>query len=224
MAIRIAHHASHRADSESYWNWEAWIEGGASELDAIDHVEYRLHSSYPRSNRVSKSRRARFRISSYGWGEFRLHATAHCKDGSTEKLEHWMSFREEGAEGRGELKRVFLSYAASDSRAAQDSRRALEAAGIEVVGPENLEVGVPWQVAIRDEIESSDAMVVITPETANTAVEMEVSIALESHKTIIPVTFAFRSNETHRRLSDVQELRIKDPSEIPAALRLRENE
>lgn len=218
MTIRIAHSAEPREGSKSYWNWEAWIDGDASELDAIDHVEYRLHESYPRPNRISKSRNSRFKISSYGWGEFRLYATVQLKDQSQTKLEHWISFSKDGPKASRELKRVFMSFAASDSRVAQESRSVLEAAGIEVVSPEDLKTGLPWQIALRDEIESSDAMIVITPETANTAINTEVSIALESHKTIIPVSFAFRDNETPHQLSGTQELRIKDTSEIPTAL------
>lgn len=222
MAIRIAHSAAPREGSLSHWDWEAWIEGDAAELDAIEYVEYRLHSSYPRSERVSKRRSSKFRISSYGWGEFRLRATVHLKDGSEENLAHWLSFGEAATEAGPALKRVFMSYAASDSRVAEQSRSALEAAGIKVRSPQDLKTGVPWELALRNAIEESDAMVVITPEIRNRAVDTEISIAMESQKPVIPLSFSFRQAETPYQLSEVQGIHIKDIADIPHALRDRE--
>ena len=196
----------------------------AEPREAIDYVECRGQCSYPRVERTSKARTSRFRSSSCGSGEFRLHATRHFRDVSQEKLVHWISFSREAAETGGKLPRAFMSVAASDSRLARESRSALEAVGIEVVSPENLKPGLPRRIALRNDIESSDAMIVISPETASMAIDNEVAIAMEGRKPVIPVSCAFRENETPRQSSRVQERRIKDVCEIATALRMRQEE
>ena len=218
MDMSIRHKATPRKDSLEFWDWEAWIEAAPSVLDSIQSVEYFLHESYPRPHRESKSRSSRFKISSYGWGEFRLRATVHLKTGANENLERWVSFRAKGSQDNRNVKKVFMSYAASDSRVAQAARLALEADGIKVVSPEDLIPGIPWKLALKKEIQDSDAMLVITPENASDAIDAEITMAIESKKTVLPVSFYTRNETKPTQLTNVQELRIKNVSDIAYAL------
>lgn len=224
MTIKITHSTSPRPNSKGFWNWVAWLEGSASEMDRIEKVNYKLHKSYPRSNRISRSRASGFRISSYGWGEFRLIATVYNKDGTKQPLDQWISFRTKETEETNRYKRVYLSHSAADSRAANESRNALEEAGVTVSMPDDLKPGIPWETALRDEIRDSDAMIVLVPEIESAFLEVEVSIARENNKKIIPFSFQYRQGETLEELAGLHEFHIKDVSEIAAALGIQETD
>lgn len=75
---------------ENWWNWSVWIEGSGEELDALEFVEWQLHPTFPNPIRRVTDRSTNFRLDTGGWGVFMIHATAHRKDGTTEKLRHYL--------------------------------------------------------------------------------------------------------------------------------------
>jgi transcription initiation factor IIF auxiliary subunit len=66
-----------------YWKWWLWIEGPDDELDAIDHVVYRLHNTFPEPVRRIDNRESKFRLETAGWGVFTIRIRVMGKDGRT---------------------------------------------------------------------------------------------------------------------------------------------
>ncbi|MEA2361910.1 MAG: hypothetical protein QOD71_1055 [Thermoleophilaceae bacterium] len=90
MALTIGQDSHYEGNSS--WTWRAWIEGPDEQLDAVDHVIYVLHPTFPEPERVVRDRESKFRLEAYGWGVFRLYATVVYKDGTEEPLERDLVF------------------------------------------------------------------------------------------------------------------------------------
>lgn len=90
--------------------------------------------------------------------------------------------------------------------------------------PDDLKPGMPWETALRDEIRDSDALIVLVPEAERAFLGVEVSIARENNKKIVLFSFRFRQGETLEELKGLHEFRIKDASEIAAALGIQETD
>jgi transcription initiation factor IIF auxiliary subunit len=75
---------------DNWWNWSVWIEGPPEELDAVEYVEWKLHPTFPNPIRRVADRSTNFRLDTGGWGVFMIHAYAQRKDGTTEKLRHYL--------------------------------------------------------------------------------------------------------------------------------------
>jgi transcription initiation factor IIF auxiliary subunit len=81
------------AQSQSYqgedrWKWAVWIEGAEADLDEIQEVTYRLHSSFPNPLRTTTNRLDRFKLKSSGWGVFTIPVKVLLKTGDVLKLKH----------------------------------------------------------------------------------------------------------------------------------------
>lgn len=83
--------------STDWWRWTACILGDPSDLDQIDYVDYRLHSSFSNPIRRVRKRDGGFPLSAKGWGTFTLEARVVFKDCKREPvvLKHELEF--EGA-------------------------------------------------------------------------------------------------------------------------------
>ena len=75
-------------DGEDYWRWSVWLEGPDDELDAVDHVVYTLHPTFPNPVRTESDRSTNFMLSTAGWGTFTLYARVVHRDGTEDHLEH----------------------------------------------------------------------------------------------------------------------------------------
>jgi transcription initiation factor IIF auxiliary subunit len=84
--LKLAQDAVYQGDDE--WRWSVWIKGGTAELDAIDHVVYTLHPSFPNPVRTVTDRSSNFKLFSSGWGAFTIFATVVRKSGRQKKLRH----------------------------------------------------------------------------------------------------------------------------------------
>ena len=71
-----------------WWKWWVWIDGPPEELDAIDHVIYTLHRTFPQPVRKTDDRLSGFKLSTSGWGVFTIYATLVHKDGGETELSH----------------------------------------------------------------------------------------------------------------------------------------
>jgi len=80
---------------EGRWKWAVWLVGEASELDAIDHVIYTLHPTFPNPVRESRARRSGFRLASSGWGEFTIFIEIVSRAGERQRLRHELTLVEE---------------------------------------------------------------------------------------------------------------------------------
>ena len=87
MALRIAQDAAY--EGNDYWHWSVWLDGPDDELDAVDHVVYTLHPSFPSPVQTIADRATRFRLDTAGWGTFTVYVRIIRKGGAPEEhLEH----------------------------------------------------------------------------------------------------------------------------------------
>lgn len=78
-----------------WWRWTAYIAcDDSDELDAIDYVEYHLHSSFRNPLKRSRHAETGFSVSAKGWGTFPIKARIVFKDRGHEAimLEHNLAF------------------------------------------------------------------------------------------------------------------------------------
>ena len=84
--MKIAQDFKYQGDD--WWKWWVWIEAPDPELDLIDHVVYTLHSSFPDPVRTVKDRGNKFKLSTGGWGTFRIYAKVFPKSSPPISLHH----------------------------------------------------------------------------------------------------------------------------------------
>jgi len=76
------------SDSDSWWEWSVWVDGPEDELNQVQYVEYTLHPTFPNPVRKLTNRDEKFKLSTSGWGTFRIYAKVVAMDGSTLSLQH----------------------------------------------------------------------------------------------------------------------------------------
>jgi hypothetical protein len=88
-------------------------------------------------------------------------------------------------------RKIFFSYSRSDKEFASQLAKSLRSEGIFVWLDVDIPVGVPWDRAIQDALESADSLLVILSPSAvdSENVMDEVSLALERKKQIIPLLY-----------------------------------
>jgi hypothetical protein len=219
MNLRLRQSAKPKPDRKDYWDWAVWLDGSEELLKEVERVDYRLHPTFPQSNRSSSSAKTRFRIRSYGWGEFLLYATVHFKDGRSITLEHWLKLRDSDGPSGTPVKQVYLSHTAGDKRGAEAARKSLEAAGIDVRTSDDLPNGVPWEIGLTNLISSSDAVVVLAPEDESRAVDTDIAIARDLKRTVYPVVLSGRSSSLPREMDSIQQIQLKEPGELGDAIK-----
>ena len=85
-ALKIAQDFEYKGND--WWAWWIWIEGADEDLDRIDHVIYTLHHTFPNPVRTVRDRPSKFRLSTAGWGVFRIYAKIVDKKGESFNLHH----------------------------------------------------------------------------------------------------------------------------------------
>lgn len=86
MALTIRQDATYLGKDR--WKWSVWIDGTSEELDAVDHVTYILHSSFPDPVRRVQDRSTNFCLTTSGWGTFTINAKVVGKDNSEKLLQY----------------------------------------------------------------------------------------------------------------------------------------
>ncbi len=206
----------HQYLGNDYWSWRAWISGKPADLARIEKVKWFLHPSFPKSVVVSRERSTGFRLEASGWGTFTLRAEVHSVDGTTETLreplrlfypdeERAATLRSAAAPPRGPaptggqaaqaeagapgVRRVFLSYSASDRAAAMAVRRAAESLGLEVVDESSLGVDRPIDLALLDLLSAADATVAyVASDLPSPFVASEINASLKLGKPTLVLT------------------------------------
>ena len=79
-------------EGENWWRWSLWIEGSDDDLDRIESVTYRLHSTFPEPIRVVTDRASKFQLRCSGWGIFLIPVEVRLKSGKTIQLVHQLQF------------------------------------------------------------------------------------------------------------------------------------
>jgi transcription initiation factor IIF auxiliary subunit len=91
MALGIVQDSRYQGDD--WWDWSVWLDGPDEELDAVDHVVYTLHRTFPDPVRTVRDRSTRFRLAARGWGTFRIYAKVVSRGGAALKLHHDLDLR-----------------------------------------------------------------------------------------------------------------------------------
>jgi transcription initiation factor IIF auxiliary subunit len=76
-----------------WWKWWVWLDGSDEALDQVDHVIYKLHSTFPDPVRTVKDRSSKFRLDSAGWGGFVIRAKVVHKNKQVTVLKHELELR-----------------------------------------------------------------------------------------------------------------------------------
>lgn len=66
-----------RYKNHDTYQWSISLEGPAELMDLIDHVEYRLHPSFPKQTQIVRERESGFRLTELGWGIFPVTVLVH---------------------------------------------------------------------------------------------------------------------------------------------------
>jgi hypothetical protein len=206
----------HEYAGNDYWHWRAWIDGKPGDLDMIEKVKWFLHPSFPNSVVVSRERSTGFRLETSGWGTFTLRAEVHCVDGSEQTLRQPLLLfypddaaaakarmdaprtpsaeaadaqRLAGAAAEQGVRKVFLSYAASDRRAARAVRGALETLGLTVVDDSSIGADQPLEFATHNLLTGADATVAyVSSELPSAFVAQEINAAFKAGKPTLVFT------------------------------------
>ena len=72
------------------WRWSVWLNGTPEELDSVDHVTYVLHPTFHDPVRHISDRVTNFRLDTFGWGTFTMHANIVHRDGHASEADLWL--------------------------------------------------------------------------------------------------------------------------------------
>lgn len=218
MTLSIAQSAHPDSKREGYWKWSVWINGSDAELAEIEEVNYVLHPTFPRRFRRATRRDRKFRLNGSGWGEFNIYAKVQKLNGEEIDLKHWLTLREDPS-SQGSLptsqqterperpRRVFLSYAASDSSVAEAIQRTLQNRGVAVVSANSIPLGESLSSSVEHSIGASDGTIVVVPSHTSPSIDYEVRVAEKYEVPVFPIvvgtkeiadTIAFRPTKVAR--------------------------
>ena len=190
---------------KDYYKWAVWIDANESDLSDIDHVEYLLHPTFPNRLRQSDDPSSNFKIESKGWGEFRIDISITKISGEVIKLGHWLSLSDDNTqvvrrggpeEEETEPKKVYISYSKIDTGTAQLVESMLTDLGMKEASGSDIQPGVPISEYIEKSIDNADAIITINPGMENDWQKLEIKIAEDFSKTIIPLDVSGDSEES----------------------------
>jgi len=69
------------------WRWSIWIDASDENLDMIDRVIYNLHYTFPEPVQTMRNRTENFRLTSSGWGVFKIYVRVVFKDDTVLDME-----------------------------------------------------------------------------------------------------------------------------------------
>lgn len=145
------------------WKWWTWIESDDDPaLAKVASVVWKLHHSFAQPIVEVDDASTKFRIERVGWGTFTIGVEVRLKSKEVVQLEHPLELHypeEEKLRRRRSRPQVFLSYGVEDRKLAEAVRRQLSEAGVKVADSQDLNAGLPLEVAIRNQIKSSNAVV-----------------------------------------------------------------
>lgn len=85
----------HAASGKSYWEWTVRVAGSLPDLADVRQVTYHLHPTFTQPNvTVRSSSENGFALTQVGFGTFRIGATVEYVDGTRQRLETDLQFRD----------------------------------------------------------------------------------------------------------------------------------
>jgi hypothetical protein len=226
MTIRIKQQTTPKG--RDWWEWSVWLEGTKKDLDAIDHVEYTLHPTFPNPVRPVANRRTGFRLDSSGWGEFTIYLEIKNKDGSTKKRRHYLKLNEPETSkalsnpkigtpspAKESLRRtVFVSGGTRDLDPIQAVREAFSGQNVEVVGPEDVKGGQELRRTVNDMIARADAAVFVISGRPNLWLNEEIKAAVKGGVPHILPLVVGANVEVPDTLGEINAIRVENPSAV----------
>lgn len=213
--------------SKDWWEWSVWLDGESSELDAIDHVVYTLHPTFPNPVVRVSDRKTGFRLNSSGWGEFTIYLQINHKDGSSIKHEHYLELKDsDAASSRGRKKpgaksppsepprhTVFVSGGIRDRDAVRAVSEALAEQNVQVTGSQDVTPGQEWQKT-SNKIARADAAVFVISGRPNLCQNEEIKAAIqEGVRHIVPILVG-DNVEIPEALQHIQPVRVAEPESV----------
>jgi transcription initiation factor IIF auxiliary subunit len=215
MTLKIAQDS--QCEGPDWWKWSVWLEGPDAELDEVSSVEWLLHPTFPSPVREITDRTSRFKLQSAGWGEFLVKARVHKKSNKVLLLAHSLHLEAPpkaspgGAKSKKKNKKggkktaaaktpskVFISYGASEARAAGVAKTMLEARGIQWTDASvSAEESAPLRTALTSSLSSSDAVIALRSGGSGPWSDWEVSTAQAQGVPVISVKLPETSAENH---------------------------
>jgi hypothetical protein len=194
--MKIAQKAVYQKDN--WWKWAVWIEASEQKLKQIEYVEYILHSSFAEPVRRITNRTSKFRLSSFGWGEFTIRAVVVTKNGEKTNLRHRLELSypskqvtetKDKATSPGTIEPpvLFLSCNISDSLFAHALKKALIEKGAQAYMVADESSGLPWEASINQLLTKTDYALFIISETLSIWMTRELEATIELKIPIIPV-------------------------------------
>lgn len=212
---------------QDWWEWSVWLDGEKKELDAIDHVVYTLHPTFPNPVVRVSDPKTKFRLNSSGWGEFTIYLQINKKDGSTIKQEHYLELKD--AEGRASRTRkksdqsaspnesprhtVFVSGGIRDRDAVRAVGDALMEQNIQVTGSQNVTPGQEWQKT-SNKVAQADAAVFVISGRPNLCQNEEIKAAVQGGvRHIVPILVG-DNVEIPEALQHIKAVRVADAEAV----------
>lgn len=226
MTIQVKQQAVPKG--KDWWEWSVWLEGAKKELDAIDHVVYTLHPTFPNPVVTATNRATGFRLNSSGWGEFTIYLQIKNKDGSTNKRRHYLKLFDSGVSMAGSNQKrgkpslakepprrtVFVSGGTRDLDAVHAVREALSGQDVEIVGPQDVKAGQQWQGAVSDMIARADAAVFVISGRPNLWMNEEIKAVIKGGvRHILPLVIG-ANVELPDTLRDIHAVHVEDSSAV----------
>jgi hypothetical protein len=212
---------------KDWWEWSVWLEGAKQELDAIDHVVYTLHPTFPNPVMSVANRKTGFRLDSSGWGGFMIYIQVKNKDGSTNKRRHYLKFDDPDIDKAGSNRRsgkifsakepprrtVFVSGGTRDLDAVHAVRKVFSGQNFEVVGPQDVKGGQELQRTVNDMIARADVAVFVISGRPNLWLNEEIKAAVGGKRHILPLVVG-TNVEMPDTLQDMKVVRVESPSAV----------
>ena len=226
MTIQIKQQTTPKG--KDWWEWSVWLDGAKKELDAIDHVVYTLHPTFPNPVVSVANRKTGFRLDSSGWGEFMIYIQVKNKDGSTNKRRHYLKFndpdismarsnRKGGATSSAKefpRRTVFVSGGTRDLDAVHAVRKVFSGQNVEVVGPQDVKGGQELQRTVNDMIARADVAVFVISGRPNLWLNEEIKAAVKGGvRHILPLVVG-TNVEMPDTLKDKNCVRVESPSAV----------
>jgi hypothetical protein len=172
------------------WKWRVWVDADPVDLNKVNSVTWKLHQTFPQPIVETTNRGENFSIERTGWGAFEIRAEVQLNDGTAKELRHMLDLeypeeaQRERRRARKKRVQIYLSYTAENARFANRVRESIRRAGYDVADGNDLPAGLPWPVAMRKGLQTSDALVVIvTDDVSSTWMHMEL---VEAQKLGLP--------------------------------------
>ncbi|HXJ39668.1 MAG TPA: pYEATS domain-containing protein [Bryobacteraceae bacterium] len=189
MALEIKQESKYKGGrSSGWWEWSVWVDGSPAELSKVKSVTYRLHETFPQPIRVKKNRKEKFRLDSWGWGEFTIFVNIDTGEGKPITKRHYLTLEvpRSSEMPTSQPAAIYVCYAASDKRIALALEEVLRAANLNVINAGQIS-GSSFRVALAESLKMIDAVVAVVSEDPSEWVLFEIGLAQDADVPVILV-------------------------------------